>query len=123
MDAGDVGDAPCLQSLDARQPFGPCPATFDDQIWRSSCVIASQVTEQICDGYRSRRIFLGTHEWTCYYDPTGLTLVAGYFQDDVTDFCGRTSDTVVAGDIPAAGSCGAPTTPDGSCGPGDAALE
>jgi len=105
-------DGPCMLPLDqAPMPFGGCPARVSDPAWsRPLCsFMFGTAWEQSCEGYFSRQIDLGTHGWTCYYDPTSQALVAGRFADDVPSFCGMTSSVVVYGTIPAAGAC---TTPD-----------
>jgi hypothetical protein len=73
------------------------------------------VSEQACSGYRSRKFDLGTHGWTCYYDPGSGALVAGYFLDDVPDLCDNTSAAVQSGAIPAKGACSSQVPVDNPC--------
>jgi hypothetical protein len=106
---GDGGDSVCRGSIDAHQPFTGCPATFDDPRWMKDVGFTpTTVTERVCDGYRSRRIDLGTHAWTCYYAPATLTLVAAQFQNDVASFCDGGNFEITLGDVPQAGTCGEP---------------
>jgi hypothetical protein len=115
-DRGVIGPDGCHLPIDAAQPFGngthpACPLRFDDQSWIAMlCPFPSAVDEQQCGGYRSRRFDLGTHSWTCYYDPAALTLVAGEFINDVDSFCDGSSSRVVLGQIPTAGTCAPRTT-------------
>jgi hypothetical protein len=102
----------CLIPIDAPLPF-ECRPTFGDGTWRSSVcppipvlVDFVFVHEQVCAGYLSRSFDLGTHRWTCYYDPTSGTLVAGTFVDDTNDLCDSTTAYVAAGEIPPKGTCG-----------------
>jgi hypothetical protein len=130
----DAGDASCHEPLDASQPFGPCPTTFDDSSWKTKSICAlypaMQASEQTCDGYRSRLIPLSTHAWTCYYDPTALTLVAAHFQDDIPDIGDRGNCyEVTLGEIPSPGTCsppvnvGMPWCDSPEAGTGDASAE
>jgi len=112
----------CLIPLDAAQPFGGCPPTFDDTSWRTQvCPTFSvnpafvDVSEQVCAGYRSRNFDLGTHRWICYYAPSSGALVAGYFVDDTPDLCDDTTAFVQAGDVPAKGTCNARVPVDNPC--------
>jgi hypothetical protein len=79
------------------------------------------VTEESCDHYRARTFNLYTHRWTCYYDSSGATLVARYYEDDIADFCSGTSSEMVAGDIPMAGSCRPSVVLEKPCGATDGA--
>lgn len=123
--AGDrsfTAEGVCLIPLDAVQPFGGCRPTYDDSGWRTQVCPSVPVdpsfiyvSEQACTGYRLRKFDLGTHGWTCYYDPGSGALVAGYFVDDVPDLCDDTAASVQAGDIPTKGTCNDQVRVDSPC--------
>jgi len=101
----------CLIPIDAPLPF-ECRPTFGDGTWRRSVCPSIPVpvdfvfvSEQVCTGYLSRSFDLGTHRWTCYYDPASGALVAGTFVDDTDDLCDFTTAYVTAGEIPPKGTC------------------
>jgi hypothetical protein len=101
----------CLIPIDAPLPF-ECRPTFGDGTWRRSICPSMPVlvdfvfvSEQVCTGYLSRSFDLGTHRWTCYYDPASGALVAGTFVDDTDDLCDFTTAYVTAGEIPPKGTC------------------
>jgi len=119
-------DAPCAFPLEAgTMPFGGCPAQFTDRAWTQSvCPFSfAMVWEQTCAGYSSRQLDLGTHGWTCYYEPTTGALVAGRFSDDVPSFCGMTSSVVTYGAIPAAGTCTSPQLVTDGCSAADGGAD
>lgn len=64
------------------------------------CFLPARVHEASCTGYRVRSFGFGTHVFTCWYESSGQTLVGAEFIDDVSTFCNRTSNALVAGDLP-----------------------
>jgi len=103
----------CLLPIDAPLPF-ECRPTFADGTWRASVCPSFGIPadfvfvhEQVCTGYLLRAFDLGTHRWTCYYDPTSGVLVACSFIDDTNDFCDFTTAYILAGEIPPKGTCNA----------------
>lgn len=127
---GPPGDAAaCALPLDAAQPWGTCPATFDDASWKAqvACFVQVGLTETTCTGYLSRAFDIGgTHGFTCFYDPASRVLVAVQSYDDVPDLrdgCGTQRILVTAGAVPAMGVCELPRTLDNPCDAPDAGAD
>jgi len=144
-DPGDASDASDYAlPLDAAQPWGSCPATFEDAGWRAQISCGSSggggaggtapgtggppldvVSETTCTGYVSRTFDLGfrTHGFTCFYDAASRALVAVQSYDDgpnLRDGCGNKSWRISAGAVPPMGVCDAPKTLDNPCDAPDA---
>jgi hypothetical protein len=85
-----------------------CPATYEAaETWLASCEYRYDPKLEhrwsgSCDGYlaAARAHGLFNDIQACYYDTTTRRLVGAYFERDVNEFCGGTSDNVVAGRYP-----------------------
>jgi hypothetical protein len=99
---GGVGTTgPCTDTLSAVAEKGfACPSDYASaQQWQAICSSGHGHLGS-CNGFLA--LLFSTGEWgkECYYDSVSGALVGAVAQDDVPDYCNRTSYTIAGGSYP-----------------------
>jgi hypothetical protein len=98
--AGTAG--PCTDALGAvaQGYLFTCPNDYTSaEQWPATCSSGHGHLGS-CNGFLALLVSPGTWGKECYYDQVSRVLVGAVAQDDVPDFCGRTSYTLVGGSYP-----------------------
>jgi hypothetical protein len=98
---GAATTGPCTDTLSAVAEKGfACPSDYASaQQWQAICSSGHGYLGS-CNGFLA--LLFSTGEWgkECYYDSVSGALVGAVAQDDVSDYCNRTSYTIAGGSYP-----------------------